>query len=221
MSAIKTFSDLRKINVNEHIEKKGNLSYLSWTWAVDHLLQHDPNATWEFKEPKMYGQTMMVFCEVTALGKTLKMHLPVMDNRNNALANPDARKISDAMMRCLAKCIACFGIGLYIYAGEDLPEADHEGRRIAPDQPGEDEGDPNAPTVYRISFGQWKTRTLEDVAKNFGLDKIASYIDYLEDTAKKKNKPIEGTVKEFIERAGEFLVAFEKNAPFTERDNSY
>jgi hypothetical protein len=44
-----------------------------------------------------------------------------MDNRNNAVKNPDTRKISDATMRCLAKCIACFGIGLYVYAGEDLP----------------------------------------------------------------------------------------------------
>jgi hypothetical protein len=54
----------------------------------------------------------------------MKMHLPVMDNRNNALKNPDARKISDSMMRALAKCIACFGIGLYIYAGSDLPDVD-------------------------------------------------------------------------------------------------
>jgi hypothetical protein len=52
----------------------------------------------------------------------MKMHLPVMDNRNQAIKNPDSRKISDSMMRCLAKCIACFGIGLYIYAGEDLPD---------------------------------------------------------------------------------------------------
>jgi hypothetical protein len=64
----------------------------------------------------------MVFCNVTAFGKTMKMQLPVMDNRNNAIKNPDTRKISDATMRCLAKCIACFGIGLYIYAGSDLPE---------------------------------------------------------------------------------------------------
>jgi hypothetical protein len=47
-----------------------------------------------------------------------------MDNRNNAISNPDSRKISDATMRCLAKCIACFGIGLYIFAGQDLPQID-------------------------------------------------------------------------------------------------
>ena len=116
-----TYNELRKINVNEHTEKKGQLTYLSWAWAVDTLLQHDSSAVWEFPEPKYFGDTVMVFCNVTAFGKTMKMQLPVMDNRNNAISNPDARKISDATMRCLAKCIACFGIGLYIYAGEDLP----------------------------------------------------------------------------------------------------
>lgn len=119
---MKTFEELRKINVGEYIERKGQLSYLSWSWAVDQLLQNDPTATWEFPEPKTFGETMMVYCHVTAFGKTMKMHLPVMDNRNQAVKNPDSRKISDAMMRCLAKCIACFGIGLYIYAGEDLPD---------------------------------------------------------------------------------------------------
>ena len=116
-----SYNELRKINVNEHTEKKGQLTYLSWAWAVDTLLQHDSSAVWEFPEPKYFGDTVMVFCNVTAFGKTMKMQLPVMDNRNNAINNPDARKISDATMRCLAKCIACFGIGLYIYAGEDLP----------------------------------------------------------------------------------------------------
>lgn len=118
------YSKLRQINVNEHTEKKGRFTYLSWTWAVDQLLQQDPMATWEFPEPTVYNDTMMVYCQVTALGKTVRMHLPVMDNNNNAAKNPDARKISDSMMRCLAKCIAAFGIGLYIYAGSDLPEQD-------------------------------------------------------------------------------------------------
>ena len=117
-----TYNELRNINVNAHTEKKGQLTYLSWAWAVDTLLQHDSGATWEFPEPKYFGDTVMVFCNVTAFGKTMKMQLPVMDNRNNAISNPDARKISDSTMRCLAKCIATFGIGLYIFAGEDLPQ---------------------------------------------------------------------------------------------------
>lgn len=118
---MKTFNELRKINVNQHIEKKGNLSYLSWAWAVDTLLQEDPTAHWEFHEPTYFNETVMVRCTVYAMGKSMTMHLPVMDNKNAAIKLPDSRKVSDAMMRCLAKCIATFGIGLYIYAGEDVP----------------------------------------------------------------------------------------------------
>lgn len=110
------------INVNSHIEKKNNLSYLSWAWAVDQLLRIDPEATWEYGEPKLWGETAMVFCTVTAFGKAMTAQLPVMDHRNKAIANPDAFQVNTAMQRCLAKAIALHGLGLYIYAGEDLPE---------------------------------------------------------------------------------------------------
>jgi hypothetical protein len=128
---MKTFNDLRKLDVGEHIEKKNGLSYLSWSWAVDVLLQNDPSATWEFPEPKYYGDTVMVYCDVTAFGKTMKMHLPVMDLRNKAIVNPNTTDINKAMMRCLAKCIACFGIGLYIFSGEDLPTESVEDQEIS------------------------------------------------------------------------------------------
>jgi len=118
---MKTFNELRLINVNEFTERKGQLTYLSWTYGLDILLQNDSTATWKFLEPVVYNDTMMVRTEVTAFGKTLEMQLPVMDNRNNAVKSPDARKISDSQMRCLAKNVACFGIGLYVYAGSDLP----------------------------------------------------------------------------------------------------
>lgn len=122
-NTMKTYNELKTINVNVHTELKGKLTYLSWAWAVDKLLENDPMATWEFPEPKYFGETVMVFCNITALGKTIRMQLPVMDNRNQSVKNPDSRSISDSTMRCLAKCVACFGIGLYIYAGEDLPQA--------------------------------------------------------------------------------------------------
>ena len=118
------YKKLRSINVNEHTEKKGNLTYLSWAWAVDQLLMNDPAANWEFLEPLHYGDTMMVRCAVTAFGKTMTCHLPVMDNRNKPISNPDAFQVNTAMMRCLAKGIALHGLGLYIYAGEDLPQVD-------------------------------------------------------------------------------------------------
>ena len=116
------FLELRKINVNEHTEKKGKFTYLSWSWAVDQLLQQDPQATWTYGDPMYFAETLMVFCSVTAFGKTMTAQMPVINNMNKAISNPNAMDVNTAMMRCLVKCISLFGIGLYIYAGEDLPD---------------------------------------------------------------------------------------------------
>ena len=118
------YSEIRKVNVNEHIEQKNGLNYLSWAWAVDQLLQLDSTATWSYGEPVRFGDTLMVFCTVKAFGKEMTAQLPVMDFRNKAIANPDAMSVNTAMQRCLAKAIALHGLGLYIYTGEDLVEQD-------------------------------------------------------------------------------------------------
>lgn len=118
------FSELAAINVSDRIEKKSGMSYLSWPFAVDQLMRADSSANWQFHDPVMYGETMMVSCTVTAFGKPITMHLPVMDHRNQAIKNPDAFQVNKNMMRCLVKAIACHGLGLYIYAGEDLPHDD-------------------------------------------------------------------------------------------------
>jgi hypothetical protein len=118
---MKTYQEIKRINVNEHTEKKGKFTYLSWAWAVDQLLQLDSTATWEYKEPVYFNETLMVFCSVTAFGKTMTAQLPVM-NMNKAIPNPDAFQVNTAMQRCLAKAIALHGLGLYIYAGEDIPD---------------------------------------------------------------------------------------------------
>lgn len=118
------FTKLAAINVSQHIEKKNGLSYLSWPFAVSELMKADPMANWEFHEPVRFGESMMVSCTVTAFGKPVTMHLPVMDHRNQAIKNPDAFAVNKNMMRCLVKAIACHGLGLYIYAGEDLPEGE-------------------------------------------------------------------------------------------------
>jgi hypothetical protein len=119
------------INVNEHTEKKGQLTYLSWAWAWAEVLKHDPQATWVVhtygpqgaEQPCMWiGETAMVHTSVTVKGLRRECMLPVMDNKNNAVKLPDSRKISDAIMRCMTKAISMHGLGLYIYAGEDLPE---------------------------------------------------------------------------------------------------
>lgn len=116
-----SFQRLAAINVNAKTERKGNLTYLSWAWAVDQLMRLDSTATWEYKEPVYFKETLMVFCTVHAFGKSMTAQLPVMDNRNKAIPNPDAFQVNTAMQRCLAKAIALHGLGLYIYAGEDLP----------------------------------------------------------------------------------------------------
>lgn len=125
MSNDNTFDRLAKINVNDKVEKKANLSYLSWAWAWDRLMREDPQADFAYGEPKAFGgDTLMVYCTVTAFGKPRTAHLPVMDHRNKAIQNPDAFQVNTAMQRCLVKAIGLHGLGLYIYAGEDLPDGE-------------------------------------------------------------------------------------------------
>lgn len=126
MKTESSFEKLAAINVNEHVEEKNGLTYLSWAWAVDKLMRVDPSANWEFHQPQMFGESMMVSCTVTAFGKPITMHLPVMDHRNKAISNPNAFEVNKNMMRCLVKAIACHGLGLYIYAGEDIPNIEDE-----------------------------------------------------------------------------------------------
>lgn len=126
-------SALLSINVNEHVEKKNGLSYLSWAWAWAEVLKVDPQATWTpmlINGPEgsatpwmsLPDGSMLVGVFVTIKGHSKQCMLPVMDHRNKAIKNPDAFAVNTALMRCLAKCIAMHGLGLYIYAGEDLPE---------------------------------------------------------------------------------------------------
>jgi hypothetical protein len=128
-------SELLKINVNEHTEKKNGLTYLSWAWAWAEVLKIDPQADWEVIEygqpdgttaPCMYvgGGTALVKTRVTIKGKTRTCVLPVMDHRNKAIKDPDAFAINTAIVRCMTKAISMHGLGLYIYAGEDLPEGE-------------------------------------------------------------------------------------------------
>lgn len=127
-----TIADLLKTNVNEHVEKKNNLSYLSWAWAWAEALKADPEAT--FKVEMFDGKpfvdingTAMVFVTVTMFGKPMMCQLPVMDYKNKAIPKPDAFAVNTAIMRCMTKALSLHGLGLYIYAGEDLPEETDEG----------------------------------------------------------------------------------------------
>lgn len=137
------FSKLRAINVNAHTEKKDGLTYLSWAWAWDVFKQNCPDATYKVNKtadglPYFASDAgAMVYTEVTANGETHEMWLPVMDGKNKAMkaapykySTRQGEKTVDAytmfdinktIMRCLVKNLAMFGLGLYIYSGEDLP----------------------------------------------------------------------------------------------------
>lgn len=127
IEVVNNFTTLSKINVNQHTEKKGRFTYLSWTFAVSEAMKADPMTVWAFREPMVFPDgTMMVHCDVTMFGKSIYMFLPVMNNQNKAIQKPNAFDVNSAMMRCLVKAIAAHGLGLYIYAGEDLPEEEKQ-----------------------------------------------------------------------------------------------
>jgi hypothetical protein len=122
---------LLSVNVNDRLEKKNGLSYLSWAWAWAEVLKIDPSATWEVvtyghgidTTPYMrIGETAMVHTFVTINGLRRDCMLPVMDHRNKAIVKPDAFAINTAIMRCMTKAISMHGLGLYVFAGEDVPQ---------------------------------------------------------------------------------------------------
>lgn len=122
------FEEVYAINVNDKTEKKGNLIYLSWAWAWAEFKKIYPKAMYtvdKFDGSYCTGNEnigYMVRTEVFADDLTYEMWLPVMDIRNNTILKPKMTEINKTIMRCLTKNLAMFGLGLYIYAGEDLPE---------------------------------------------------------------------------------------------------
>ena len=127
------FETLNKINVNDKTETKGNLTYLSWAWAWGEVKKVYPEATYTVYEretqygPVNYftdGKTCWVKTGVTINGLEHIEMLPVMDFRNQAvsLERLTSMDVNKSIQRSLTKAIARHGLGLYIYAGEDLPE---------------------------------------------------------------------------------------------------
>ena len=124
------FSTLNSINVNEHTEKKGKLTYLSWAWAWAEVKKAYPDATYtiyENAEGWNYhtdGRTAWVKTGVTIEGIEHIEYLPVMDFKNESvpLERLTSFDVNKAIQRSLTKACARHGLGLYIYAGEDLPD---------------------------------------------------------------------------------------------------
>lgn len=120
---------LSAIDCTKHVEKKGQFSYLSWTWAWAMVKERYPRAYYDLSDDIVYPDgTVEVRVRVgipvdnESCALTHQMWLPVLNHQNKAIQNPDAFDINSARMRCLVKCLAMFGLGHYIYAGESLPQ---------------------------------------------------------------------------------------------------
>ena len=137
----KTFEELYRLDVSGHVEKKANLSYLSWAWAWAEMKKADPAAVvtvHEFDDYIEIANTIQtvkkpflrdkggawVKVSVTMNDRTETELLPVMDMRNKAVAEPDATTINKNIKRCFVKALALHGLGLFLYVGDDLPEAE-------------------------------------------------------------------------------------------------
>ena len=142
------FDELYNLNVNGKTEQKNGLTYLSWAWAWAEFKKVYPLATYEVVKfdglPYAYDANTgyMVYTKVTAEGVTHEMWLPVMDGASHAMKSERYEvqtkykkipvepatmfDVNKTIMRCLTKNLAMFGLGLYIYAGEDLPEGEQD-----------------------------------------------------------------------------------------------
>lgn len=194
------FETLFEINVNDHIEKKKDLTYLSWPYAWAEVKKKYPNATYkihlfgEKQLPYVFDESVgyMVFTDVTINDLTHTMWLPVMDSVNKTMKstsytyNTKFKKdilveaatmfdVNKAIMRCLVKNLAMFGLGLYIYSGEDLPEIETEKisikdanilkdiiRKI-------DDGD----KIYTMILNRYKVKSFRDLTQKQRSDILA------------------------------------------------
>lgn len=207
------FIKLSSIDCANHIEKKGNLSYLSWAWAWKTLLDHYPDSTFEFEKTESGSEfwpladgSGEVRCSLTVDNLTRTCWLPVMDYRNKAIENPNARDLNDAKMRCLVKTIALFGLGLYIYAGEDIPSPNNKSSyddqkpqsATKVPQKEEDEFTLESPKMKSeifpkdaiVPLGKWEGKLMTDLTRD-QLEKLWEYrskfADYVDFTSNLQN----------------------------------
>jgi hypothetical protein len=177
-----TFEKLSAINVNAHVEKKSNLTYLSWAWAWSETKKACPDATYKIGQTD-YDEVLGFMChtEVTIGGETLEMWLPVMDGANKSMLKKSytyqtrygektveaatSFDINKTIMRCLVKNLAMFGMGIYIYAGEDLPDTPTQAQPT------------NTPPPSAINLKKEETAELPDLKKGTeNWDKVVAYV---------------------------------------------
>lgn len=187
------FDRLSSINVNEHVEKKDGLTYLSWAWAWTATKTECPDATYKILETE-YDEALGFMCHttVTIEGETLEMWLPVMNGANKSMKKTaykystkygdkqvDAATtfdINKTIMRCLVKNLAMFGLGIYIYAGEDLPDGEVVAKAEAPKKEATPKADGNTIDLKK-GTANWDA-VVKYVTENkaLGIEKIGAQL---------------------------------------------
>lgn len=173
------FEVLNAINVSDKTEKKGNLTYLSWAWAWGELKKRHPDATYKIYENDMGwnyhtdGKTAWVKTGVTVEGIENIEYLPVMDFKNNSIPveKVTSTDVNKTIQRSLTKAVARHGLGLYIYAGEDLPDIEREEEEAKTKQKAAEKIDKTQVTAVKkaIENNGYK---VEKICEFFKLEKI-------------------------------------------------
>lgn len=172
------FDALNSVNVSDKVEKKNGLNYLSWAWAWSELKERHPDANYMvYENPDTHypmftdGKTAMCKVGVTVNGIEHVEWLPVMDLRNNSkpLESITSFDVNKTIQRCLTKAIARHGLGLYIYAGEDLPEdCDEEAPSVKPAPiPGDEEKASASNVDLIVKLAGRKNYTKDDLESMF------------------------------------------------------
>ena len=198
------FNELNNVNVGEHIEQKNKLSYLSWAWAWQELKKRYPFSYYTIYEDVRGlnyftdGKTGYVKTGVTVVDGEMKLehieYLPIMDYRNNSIPLEEITSfdVNKSIQRSLTKAVARHGLGLYIYAGEDLPEDERAAEKAKKDSEMN-----NAMALQTVVLvGKHKGKTLKEVYKTARDDINEVYSENGE-----RIKQAITTINEFIEKS--------------------
>ena len=188
------WKQLKAVDIKDMIEKKGKYSYISWAMAWSALCDIYPDATMEkhcnehgfpvFKDENGWCFTKVT---VTVNGKSITEMLPVLNNFNKPIKNPDSMDINSSLQRCLAKAIALHGLGVHVYSGEDIVDI--------PDNLGEEDAKPKA--IHKS-----EVKKVEEEVKK--VEEKASTVDTLKIEVPEKGKSTKVDTNVDMKKVGEY-----------------